>query len=72
MIDNILQLIEARPFVPFTVVTSGGNRYPVLSPDHLSVSPRRGRITIYFDDDSAVWVTALHIASLEGQTPQVV
>lgn len=63
--DHIRKLLTTAPFLPFNVVTSGGNRYPVLSPEHAMVNPRGSRVIIWFDDDSSVTIATLNIASVE-------
>jgi hypothetical protein len=70
VIGNIRQLLKARPFVPFTIVTSGGNHYPVPTPDHADINPRGTQVVVWFDDDSSVTVPALHIAALEKAAAQ--
>ena len=69
MIENIRQRLEMRPFEPFTVVTSAGKPYLVASPEHAGFNPKGTRVTIYFDDDSFVYLSALHIAAVEQGTP---
>lgn len=65
MIQQIIARLEARPFTPFTIVTSAGKSYPVASADHAHLSPRRTMVTVYFDDESSVTLSALHIAAVE-------
>ena len=69
MIENIRQRLETRPFEPFIVVTSAGKPYAVASPDHASFNPKGTRVIIYFDDDSSVYLPALHIAAVEQGAP---
>jgi hypothetical protein len=68
MIADIQQLLEARPFQPFSVVTSSGMKYRVASPEHADFNPRGTRVVIWFDDDSSVQVAGLHIAALETES----
>jgi len=68
MIGDIREHLQARPFVPFSVVTSGGNRYEVPTCDHADVNPRGTRVVIWFDDDSSVTVAGLHVTAIEKNT----
>ncbi len=65
MIADLKQHLEAVPFEPFFVVTSSGLRYPVVTADHASIHPRGSRCVIWFDDDSSVTVSGLHVAAVE-------
>ncbi len=68
MIPLIIHHLEARPFVPFDIVTSAGKNYHVASPDHAHLSPKRTMVTVYFDDDGSVTLSALHIAAVEQRS----
>lgn len=65
MIGDIRQQLEVAPFEPFTIVTTSGVRYPVPSADHAGLNPRGSRVIVWFDDDSSVTISGLHIAALE-------
>jgi hypothetical protein len=69
MIADIERLLAARPFQPFSLVTSSGKQYRVASPEHAGFNPARTRVLIWFDDESSVDVAALHIVSLEKDPP---
>jgi hypothetical protein len=62
---DLRRLLSARPFKRFSIVTSSGKQYEVSSPDHAGVNPASSRIVIWFDDDSSVTLSALHIAAIE-------
>jgi hypothetical protein len=66
MITDIRQLLNARPFVPFYIMTSGGNRYRVASNEHAGIDPQRSRIVVWFDEGGSVILSGLHISSLEA------
>lgn len=71
MIDQIQSLLHATPFVPFTVITSSGDKFHVPHPDHALISPRGTRVTIYDDNDVASLVTVLHIVGTKtGRLPR--
>jgi hypothetical protein len=65
MTGDLRRLLGARPFEGFSVVTSSGKQYEVSSPDHAGINPTSSRIVIWFDDDSSVTLSALHIAAIE-------
>ena len=69
MIADIRQLLEARPFKPFSIVTTAGKPYRVATADHASMNPNQTCVVVYFDDDSLVSISAMHIASLEHEMP---
>lgn len=68
MVADVRKLLGTRPFVPFTIVTTGGNRYPVLTPDHGGVDPQSSRVVVWFDDGSGITIAGLHIGSIEHET----
>jgi len=69
MIGDVRQHLEAVPFEPFTIVTTSGRRYPVTTADHGGSNPQGSRVVVWFDDDSSVTISGLHIAAIEkGQT----
>ena len=68
MIADIRQHLQAGPFEPFSIITSSGDRYRIASPDHAGVHPQGSRVVIWFDDDSSVTVSGLHIVAIEKDT----
>lgn len=67
MIAEIRKLLDASPFRPFYVLTSGGKRYRVASADHGDISPNGNQIIIWFDDDGSITIAGLHIAAVEKE-----
>jgi hypothetical protein len=65
MIGDIRQHLGVAPFEPFTIVTTSGVKYPVPSADHVGLNPRGSRVVVWFDDDSSVTISGLHIAAIE-------
>jgi hypothetical protein len=65
MIADVRQFLEAGPFEPFSIVTSSGNRYRIPSADHASINPQVSRVVVWFDDESGVIVSGLHITAVE-------
>jgi hypothetical protein len=65
MIGDIRELLATGPFEPFFIVTSRGKRYRVASADHASTNPQGSWVVVWFDDDSSVTLSGLHIAGIE-------
>ena len=65
MIADVRRHLEARPFEPFTIVLSSGDRYPVLTQDHASVGPSGTRMVVWFDDEGSITLSALHVVGIE-------
>ena len=68
MVPDVRKLLGTRPFVPFTIVTTGGSRYPVPTPDHGGVDPQSSRVVVWLDDGSGITIAGLHIGSIEQET----
>jgi hypothetical protein len=69
MIADIRQCLQAGSFEPFFIVTSSGNRYRVARADHAGINPQGSRVVVWFNDESSVTVSGLHIAALEKEAP---
>ncbi len=69
-IADIRRLLSVQPFEPFSVVTSSGAHYRVASPDHADLNPQGSRVLVWFDDETGVIVSGLHIASIETERPR--
>lgn len=67
MIADVRQYLQAGPFEPFAIVTSSGHRYRIASADHAGVHPHGSQVVIWFDDDSSVTVSGLHIVAIEKE-----
>ena len=52
MTDNIRKLIDAEPFVPFTIHTADGSVLRVPTVDHVAVTPGAKRVFVFGDDGS--------------------
>lgn len=70
MIELIRQFLAAKPFEPFIIVSSGGNRYRVASHEHAAIGPKGNRVVVWFDNGGEVTIAALHIASVEKEPAQ--
>ena len=69
MTADIQRFLKAQPFEPFSIVSSSGQRYRVPSAEHAGLNPTGSRVVVWFDDDSSVTLSGLHIASLETDAP---
>ena len=67
MIADVRQHLQAGPFEPLFIVTSSGHRYRIASADHAGIHPRGTRVVIWFDDDSGVTISGLHIVAIEKE-----
>ena len=70
MMADIREQLQVAPFEPFTIVTTRGAPYPVPSSDHAGLNPRGSRVIVWFDDDSSVTISDLHIAAIEKASPR--
>ncbi len=69
MIADVRHFLESGPFEPFAIVTSSGIRYRVPSADHATINPQGSRVVVWFDDESGVIISGLHIAAVEKEGP---
>ena len=70
MIPRIRELLHTTPFVPFSIRTSDGHEYVVLSRDHAAVHPKGGYFFVFGDDESTTRIAALHVAALVERNGQ--
>ena len=64
MIGDVRRLIDAQPFVPFTIHTASGAKLRVPTVDRIAVSPAGARVIVFADDDSTILVSALLIGHI--------
>ncbi len=69
MIADVRHFLESGPSEPFSIVTSSGNRYRIPSADHATINPQGSRVVVWFDDESGVIISGLHIAAVEKDAP---
>ena len=67
MIADVREHLEARPFRPFFILTSGGKRYRVPTADHAGINPQGNRVLIWFDNGAGLTIAALHIVAIEEE-----
>ena len=67
LIADVQRLLARRPFVPFFIVTSNGQRFRVASEEHAGLNPRGTRIHVWFDDESGATIAASQIVALEKE-----
>jgi hypothetical protein len=65
MVQEIRRRLSVRPFEPFVIVSSGGQRYRVPTAEHAAIHPRGSRVVVWFDDGTSADISGLHIAALE-------
>ena len=66
MLQEVLALLQRKPFEPFAVRTSDGHEYIVPTPDHASMNPARTRLTIYTDGEEQFSLSALHVVGVRA------
>ena len=67
MTPETRELLEARPFTPFYIHTSGANRYGVATPDHAGFGPGSQQVIIWFDDRGSMVLSGLHFVGVERE-----
>lgn len=72
-VDSILAMLESRPFIPFRVVTSSGERYEIRHPE-MAVATKAQMAIAMPDPDGTPsrlqLLSMLHITALEPLDPQ--
>lgn len=72
-VDSILAMLESRPFIPFRVVTSRGERYEIRHPE-MAVATKAQMAIAMPDPDGTPsrlqLLSTLHITALEPLDPQ--
>lgn len=72
-VDSILAMLESRPFIPFRVVTSSGERYEIRHPE-MAVATKAQMAIAMPDPDGTPsrlqLLSTLHITALEPLDPQ--
>lgn len=68
MTDEIQDRLGRKVFVPFTIVSSSGEKYRVPSRDHFGFSPHKSRVLVWSDRDTTALIATLHIVAIEDDT----
>ncbi len=63
--DNIRELLDRDPFVPFRLVLSSGEHYDVVDP-HSAALLKSEVFVVFPDGERWAHITLLHIASIEA------
>jgi hypothetical protein len=71
MIKQVQELLHAVPFGPFKIRTSDGREYLIRSGDHAFLSPSKGQVIVFHDDEAHVTLSGLHIVAVEQQASAV-
>ena len=61
---DIRKLIDAEPFVPFTIHTADGGALRVHTVDHVALSQAGGRIIVFGDEDDYHVLSPLLVARI--------
>jgi hypothetical protein len=62
MTSDIQKLIDAVPFIPFTIYLADGGQVRVPTVDHIALSPTGKRVIVFHDDDSSEVLSPLLIS----------
>ncbi len=62
---TIRKKLQASTFQPFVIRMNDGREYPIKHPDFADVSPKGSMIIVFDEDDSAMELSSLFIASVE-------
>jgi len=66
MLERLRNHLQATPFLPFSVITSGGREYQVLTVDHASLSPDGRLLKLWLDDGGGITLSLLPIAAIHA------
>jgi hypothetical protein len=61
---DIRKLVDASPFVPFTIHLADESQLRVSTVDHIAVPPAGGRIFVFGDDERYDVISALMITRI--------
>ena len=64
MTASIRKLIEAVPFMPFTIHLADGGQLRVPTVDHVAISPTGGRVIVFANDDTHDILSGLLISRI--------
>jgi hypothetical protein len=67
--EGVREMLNRRPFEPFEVIMSSGERHVVKHPEFLMVSPSRAIILDPVTDQLAI-LSLMHITELRPVEPQ--
>jgi hypothetical protein len=62
VIADIQRLLAERPFIPFSIYCTDGGVLRIPTVDHAVISPSGRRLIVFFDDDTAQYLSPLHIS----------
>jgi hypothetical protein len=69
-LERIKERVDAVPFRPFIIETTGGTQIEVISPDYVMFAPEDRDLIVAFDRASRMFlVTTDQVASISLDTP---
>jgi hypothetical protein len=69
-IERIKERVNAIPFRPFTIETTGGTKIEIVSPDYVMFAPEDRDLIVAFDRVSRMFlVTTDQVASISPDAP---
>ena len=71
MITDVKANLAAKPFEPFVIIMTSGQRYPVPTAEHAGLNPEKTRVIVWLDNGVGVHFPSLHISSIEKGNPKI-
>lgn len=69
-LDRIRERVDAVPFRPFRIETTGGTQIEIVSPDYVMFAPEDRDLVVAFDRTSRMFlITTDQVASISVDTP---
>ena len=68
IVEQLENLIQRQPFLPFTIYVAGGRKHRIEHPDFLGFSPRRRTVVVWTPTDTAIFVNPTLISEVEEHT----
>ena len=62
---TIRKKLQASSFQPFVIRMNDGRQFPVEHPDFADVSPKGSMVIVFDEEDSAIELSSILIASVE-------
>jgi hypothetical protein len=68
-IEELKQIKDRRPFVPFTIVTGDGREIPIRHPDAVAWDDTRPRLALAVSGGNQYWIDVALITVIHSPIP---